>query len=99
MGSSMTQDTSLDRYVREINRYSLLSREEEVALAERYRKHGDLDAAHQLVVSNLRFVVKVAHEYRGYSLKLLDLVQEGNIGLMMAVKKFDPGKGYRLISY
>ncbi len=99
MASSITQDSTIDRYVAEINKYPLLTREQEVALAERYRKDGDLDAAHQLVVSNLRFVVKIAHEYRGYSLKLLDLIQEGNIGLMMAVKKFDAGKGYRLISY
>ena len=87
-------DAAIDRYVAEINKHPVLSREQEVALAEDYR-----DAAHQLVVSNLRFVVKVAHEYKGYGLRLLDLVQEGNIGLMMAVKKFDPSKGYRLISY
>ena len=99
MASSIAQDSTIDRYVAEINKYPLLTREQEVALAERYRKDGDLEAAHQLVVSNLRFVVKIAHEYRGYSLKLLDLIQEGNIGLMMAVKKFDASKGYRLISY
>lgn len=95
----LANNESVDRYVAEINRYPLLTREKEVALAERYRLTGDLKAAHQLVVANLRFVVKISHEYRGYSLKLLDLVQEGNIGLMMAVKKFDPDKGYRLISY
>jgi len=99
MASSITQDATIDRYVGEINKYPLLTREQEVALAERYRTESDLEAAHQLVVSNLRFVVKIAHEYRGYSLKLLDLIQEGNIGLMMAVKKFDASKGYRLISY
>ncbi len=99
MATSMTSDSTIDRYVSEINKYPLLTREQEVELAVRFRNGGDLEAAHQLVVSNLRFVVKIAHEYRGYSLKLLDLVQEGNIGLMMAVKKFDPGKGYRLISY
>ncbi len=90
---------SIDRYVSEINRYKLLTREEEVALANRYLGSGDMAAAHKLVTANLRFVVKIAHEYRGYNLKLLDLIQEGNIGLMMAVKKFDPSKGYRLISY
>jgi RNA polymerase sigma-32 factor len=95
----LNNNESVDRYVAEINRYKLLTREQEVELAEKYRKGGDLKAAHQLVVANLRFVVKVSHEYRGYGLKLLDLVQEGNIGLMMAVKKFDPAKGYRLISY
>ena len=70
-----------------------------LALAVRYCKDGDLNAAHELVTANLRFVVKVAHEYKGYGLRLLDLIQEGNIGLMMAVKKFEPKRGYRLISY
>jgi RNA polymerase sigma-32 factor len=99
MANSITQDPAVDRYVAEINRYPLLTRQEEVRLATQYRANSDLEAAHLLVVSNLRFVVKIAHEYRGYSLKLLDLIQEGNIGLMMAVKKFDADKGYRLISY
>jgi len=89
----------LDQYVAEVKRYPLLSRDEEQVLARRLRDEGDVAAAHELVVSNLRFVVKVAHEYKGYGLKLLDLVQEGNIGLMKAVKKFDPDKGFRLISY
>mgnify|MGYP003572439745 FL=1 len=97
--SSIASDKSIDQYISEINKYSVLSREEESRLARKYRDEDDLDSAHMLVVSNLRFVVKVAHEYRGYGLKLLDLIQEGNIGLMMAVKKFDPEKGYRLISY
>jgi len=99
MAESLTADRSVDRYVAEINQYSLLSRDAEQQYARLYRSTGDLEAAHQLVVANLRFVVKIAHEYRGYGLKLLDLVQEGNIGLMMAVKKFEPEKGYRLISY
>jgi len=90
---------SLDRYVAEINRYKLLTREQEMVLALKYAKSGDLEAAHELVTSNLRFVVKIAHEYKGYGLRLLDLIQEGNIGLMMAVKKFEPDRGYRLISY
>lgn len=94
-----SSDRSLDRYVSEINRYPLLTREQEVELAEQYKRDNDEASAHRLVVSNLRFVVKTAHEYRGYGLKLLDLVQEGNIGLMIAVKKFDPAKGYRLVSY
>jgi RNA polymerase sigma-32 factor len=68
-------------------------------LARQYQATGSQALANRLVVSNLRFVVKTAHEYRGYGLKLLDLVQEGNIGLMIAVKKFDPAKGYRLVSY
>jgi RNA polymerase sigma-32 factor len=99
VSASLESHESVDRYVSEINRYKLLTREEESELARRYVRSGDLQAAHKLVVSNLRFVVKIAHEYRGYGLKLLDLIQEGNIGLMMAVKKFDPDKGYRLISY
>jgi RNA polymerase sigma-32 factor len=77
----------------------MLSRDEEQELARRWRDEEDVSAAHQLVVSNLRFVVKIAHEYKGYGLRLLDIVQEGNIGLMKAVKKFDPDRGYRLISY
>ena len=97
--ASVNTNQSIDQYVAEINRYKLLTREQEVALALDYRDNSNLQAAHKLVVSNLRFVVKIAHEYRGYGLKLLDLIQEGNIGLMMAVKKFDVDKGYRLISY
>lgn len=90
---------SLDQYLMETNRFPLLSREEENALAMRFRREKDLEAAHRLICSNLRFVVKVAYEYRNYGLRFLDLIQEGNIGLMMAVKKFDPQKGVRLISY
>jgi RNA polymerase sigma-32 factor len=93
------QDNNLEKYMSEVRKYPLLSREEEHALATRYRDTGDIDAARRLVVSNLRFVVKVAHEFRGYGMRLLDLIQEGNIGLMVAVKKFDPSRGYRLISY
>lgn len=92
-------DTSLDRYMAEVNKHPLLSRDEEQDLAMRFYEHGDIGAAHKLVVSNLRFVVKIAHEYKGYGFKMLDLVQEGNVGLMVAVKKFNPTKGYRLISY
>ena len=91
--------TTLDIYISEINRFSILSAEEEFKLAVRLKKFDDIDSAEKLIVSNLRFVVKIAHEYRNYGLKLADLIQEGNIGLMHAVKKFDPYKGYRLISY
>jgi RNA polymerase sigma-32 factor len=90
---------TLDRYMAEISRFSILTADEEFRLAVRLKKNNDMEAAEKLVVSNLRFVVKIAHEYRNYGLKLADLVQEGNIGLMHAVKKFDPYKGYRLISY
>jgi RNA polymerase sigma-32 factor len=90
---------TLDIYIAEINRFPLLTPEEEFALAMRLKKDNDLQAAEKLIVSNLRFVVKIAHEYRNYGFKLTDLIQEGNIGLIHAVKKFDPEKGYRLISY
>lgn len=98
----MTQlilSNSLQPYLVQINRFPLLSKDEEFALAVRFRKHNDLDAAHKLITSNLRFVVKIAMGYRNYGLRLADLIQEGNIGLMKAVKKFDPFKGYRLITY
>jgi RNA polymerase sigma-32 factor len=90
---------SFEHYMTQINRYDLLDREQEVALASRFQYDNDLDAAHRLICANLRFVVKVANEYRRYGLRQLDLVQEGNIGLMMAVNKFDPDRGIRLISY
>jgi RNA polymerase sigma-32 factor len=89
---------SLAMYLSEINRYSLLTVEEEQRLARAFIK-GDMQAGHRLVTSNLRFVVKVAYEYRSYGIKMSDLIQEGNIGLMKAVQKFDPDKGIRLISY
>ncbi len=91
--------STLDIYIAQINRYSLLSADEEFRFAVKFKKYDDMEAAEMLVISNLRFVVKIAHEYRNYGIKLADLIQEGNIGLMHAVKKFDPYKGYRLISY
>jgi len=90
---------SLDSYIVQINRIPLLSQEEEFELAVRYKKHNDINAVQKLITSNLRFVVKVAFEYKSYGIKILDLIQEGNIGLMMAIKKFDPYRGYRFISY
>ena len=90
---------SLDSYIAQINRIPLLSQEEEFELAVRYKKHNDINAVQKLITSNLRFVVKVAFEYKSYGIKILDLIQEGNIGLMMAIKKFDPYRGYRFISY
>ncbi len=91
--------STLDMYISEITRFPVLSADEEFTLAIRFKKYNDVEAAEKLVISNLRFVVKVAHEYRNYGVKLSDLIQEGNIGLMHAVKKFDPYKGYRIISY
>jgi RNA polymerase sigma-32 factor len=89
----------IDPYLMEIKRFRLLTREEEFELAVRYREHKDLAAAHELITSNLRFVVKVALGYGSYGMKLSDLIQEGNIGLIKALKKFDPYRGYRFISY
>ncbi len=90
---------SLERYFSEISQFPLLKVDEEQSLARLYRSTGDTRAAHRLVTANLRFVVKVAYEYRSYGLKMADLIQEGNIGLMKAVQKFDPDRGIRLISY
>ncbi|MGH7908916.1 MAG: RNA polymerase factor sigma-32 [Thermodesulfobacteriota bacterium] len=89
----------LKLFLGEIEKYPVLSREEEYELALRHYKEGDLEAARQLVVSNLRFVVKIASQYTSYGFPLLDLIQEGTIGLMRAIKKFNPYRGYRLISY
>jgi RNA polymerase sigma-32 factor len=90
---------TLEMYIAEINRIPLLTPEEEFRLAVNLKKYKGIKEAEKLVVSNLRFVVKIAYEYKNYNVKLADLIQEGNIGLMHAVKKFDPYKGYRLISY
>jgi RNA polymerase sigma-32 factor len=89
----------LRAYMAEVARHRVLSREEEHDLAVRYRETGDVEAAYKLVASNLRLVVKIAHEYRRTAFHLLDLVQEGNMGLMQAVKKYDPWKGVKLSSY
>lgn len=90
---------SLNIYLREIRKYPLLTPEEEYTLAKRYKETKDLVAAHKLITSNLRFVVKIALEYIHYNVRLLDLIQEGNLGLIKALTKFDPDKGYRFISY
>ncbi len=90
---------SLRLYMNEIRKFPLLSEEEEHRYAVSFYEDKQLTAAHTLITSNLRFVVKVAYEFRHYGLKMLDLIQEGNIGLMMAVRKFNPYKGVRLISY
>jgi len=90
---------SLESYIQTVNRFPLLSAEEERSLARRYRTDNDLDAARQLVLSHLRLVVAVARGYLGYGLPHADLIQEGNIGLMKAVKRFDPERGVRLVSF
>src|SRR5436190_15420220 len=90
---------SLDAYIQTVNRFPLLSAEEERRLALRFRSEGDLEAARTLVLSHLRLVVAVARGYLGYGLPHGDLIQEGNIGLMKAVKRFDPDRGVRLVSF
>ncbi len=90
---------SLDAYLERVSRIPVLSREEERALAERFRSQGDLPAARQLVLSHLRFVVHIARGYSGYGLPVGDLIQEGNVGLMKAVKRFDPSLNVRLVSF
>jgi RNA polymerase sigma-32 factor len=90
---------SLDSYVQSVQRFPVLSQEEEISLATRFRNENDLDAARQLIVSHLRVVVSVARGYSGYGLPQADLIQEGNIGLMKAVKRYDPDHGVRLVSF
>ena len=90
---------SLGSYVQTVNSFPILSQQEETELARRFRDHEDLDAARQLIVSHLRVVVAIARGYLGYGLQQADLIQEGNIGLMKAVKRFDPERGVRLVSF
>ena len=90
---------SLDQYIQSVNRMPMLSEQQEVDLATRLRDDGDVDAARQLVMSHLRVVVAIARGYLGYGLPHADLIQEGNIGLMKAVKRFDPARGVRLVSF
>jgi RNA polymerase sigma-32 factor len=90
---------SLDAYVERVSRIPVLSRDEEAEYANRFREDGDLEAARALVLSHLRFVVHIARSYKGYGLPLGDLIQEGNVGLMKAVKRFDPSVGVRLVSF
>src|SRR5690349_2819805 len=90
---------SLEAYIQAVNRFPILTAEEELRLARRFREQDDLEAARQLVVSHLRLVVALARGYLGYGLPHADLIQEGNIGLMKAVKRFDPDRGVRLVSF
>ncbi|GJM11079.1 MAG: RNA polymerase sigma factor RpoH [Lysobacteraceae bacterium] len=90
---------SLDAYIHAVNQIPVLTLEQEQALARRFRDEGDLDGARQMVLAHLRFVVHVARGYSGYGLAIADLIQEGNIGLMKAVKRFDPDQGVRLVSF
>ena len=95
----LSGDVTLSNYLSEIKKFPMLSAEEEYTLATRLRIHGDTDAAHQLVTSHLRLVAKLAMGYKGYGLPITDIMSEGNVGLMQAVQKFDPEKGFRLATY
>ena len=95
---ALAGDVTLSNYLNEI-KISMLSAEEEYTLATRLTIHGDTDAAHQLVTSHLRLVAKLAMGYKGYGLPITDIISEGNVGLMQAVQKFDPEKGFRLATY
>jgi RNA polymerase sigma-32 factor len=95
----VTAHSGLSRYLKEIRRYPLLEPQEEFMLAKRWREHGDRDAAQRLVTSHLRLVAKIATGYRGYGLAVSEVISEGNLGLMQAVKRFEPDKGFRLATY
>ena len=95
----LSSEGNLSIYLQEIKKFPILSAEEEYMLAKRYKEHGDTEAAHKLVTSHLRLVAKIAMGYRGYGLPVTDLISEGNVGIMQAVKKFDPERGFRLATY
>jgi len=95
----LTAESGLTRYLEEIRRFPMLEPQEEYMLAKSWREHGDRDAAHRLVTSHLRLVAKIAMGYRGYGLPISEVISEGNVGLMQAVKRFEPDKGFRLATY
>src|SRR5690242_10002748 len=95
----LSSDAGLSRYLSEIRKFPLLTPEDEYMFAKRLKEHGDADAARRLVTSHLRLVAKIAMGYRGYGLPVSEIVSEGNVGLMQAVKRFDPDKGFRLATY
>lgn len=95
----VSSEDGLRRYLHEIAQFPMLERKEEIDLSRRWREHGDIEAAHRLVTSHLRLVAKIAFKYRGYGLPMNELIAEGNIGMMQAVKRFDPDKGFRLATY
>jgi RNA polymerase sigma-32 factor len=95
----LTAESGLTRYLEEIRRFPMLEPQDEFMLAKRWREHGDRDAAHKLVTSHLRLVAKIAMGYRGYGLPISEVISEGNVGLMQAVKRFEPDKGFRLATY
>jgi RNA polymerase sigma-32 factor len=95
----LTAESGLSRYLEEIRRFPMLEPQDEYMLAKRWREHGDREAAHKLVTSHLRLVAKIAMGYRGYGLPISEVISEGNVGLMQAVKRFEPEKGFRLATY
>ena len=95
----LTAESGLTRYLEEIRRFPMLEPQEEYMLAKSWREHGDREAAHRLVTSHLRLVAKIAMGYRGYGLPIAEVISEGNVGLMQAVKRFEPEKGFRLATY
>src|SRR5712691_10619376 len=95
----LTAESGLTRYLEEIRRFPMLEPQEEYMLAKRWREHTDRDAAHKLVTSHLRLVAKIAMGYRGYGLPISEVISEGNVGLLQAVKRFEPDKGFRLATY
>jgi len=95
----LSSEGNLSIYLQEIKKFPILTAQEEYMLAKRYKEHGDTEAAHKLVTSHLRLVAKIAMGYRGYGLPVTDLISEGNVGIMQAVKKFDPERGFRLATY
>ncbi len=95
----LTAESGLTRYFEQIRRFPMLEHQEEYMLAKRWREHGDRDAAHKLVTSHLRLVTKIASGYRGYGLPISEVISEGNIGLLQAVERFEPEKGFRLATY
>ena len=97
--SVMSPDGGLSRYLTELRKFPMLERDEEFMLAQRWKEHQDPDAAHKMVTSHLRLVAKIAMGYRGYGLPIGEVISEGNVGLMQAVKKFEPDKGFRLATY
>ena len=96
---TLTADGNLQRYLSEIRKFPMLEPDEEFMLAKRWKEHGDVDAVHKLVTSHLRLVAKIAMGYRGYGLPVAELISEGNVGMMQAVKRFEPEKGFRLSTY
>jgi RNA polymerase sigma-32 factor len=95
----ITAENGLARYLQEIRRFPMLEPQEEFMLAKRWREHGDREAAHRLVTSHLRLVAKIAMGYRGYGMPISEMISEGNVGLMQAVKRFEPERGFRLATY